>query len=95
LRFKEKGQFQGLFEAAELASAEISEAVAELVAPSPAWLAERLAFAPGMAALLDGFGTARDEVITTFRNRLEATRGSGRVALLARAYIGAVTVAHE
>jgi ubiquinone/menaquinone biosynthesis C-methylase UbiE len=95
LRFKEKEQFQALFAAAELPPAEISEVVGKLMAPSPAWLAERLAFAPGMAALLDGFGGARAEVVTAFRQRLEATRGSGGISLLARAYLGSVTVPHE
>jgi SAM-dependent methyltransferase len=92
LRFKEKENFQALFAAAGLPAAEISAVGGEIVAPSPAWLAERLAFAPGMAALLEGFGAARAEVITAFRKRLEA-RGSGRIALLARAYVGTVTVA--
>ena len=94
LRFKEKENFQALFAAAGLPAPEIAEVAGELVAPSPAWLAERLAFAPGMAALLEGFGAARAEVVTAFRKRLEA-RGSGRVALLARAWVGTVTVAHE
>src|SRR6516162_7240839 len=59
LRFKERAQFQALFAAAGLPSVEISEVTGELVAPSPAWLAERLAFAPGMAAFLEGFGGAK------------------------------------
>lgn len=95
LRFREKGQFEALFAAAALPAPEIVEVVGELVAPSAAWLAERLAFAPGMAALLDGFGAARAEVITAFRKRLEATRGSAAISLLARAYIGSVTVTHR
>ena len=94
LRFKDKENFQALFAAAGLPAPAIAEVAGELVAPSPAWLAERLAFAPGMAALLEGFGAARAEVVTAFRKRLEA-RGSGRVALLARAYVGTITVAHE
>ena len=94
LRFKEKDDFQALFAAAGLPAPEIAEVAGELVAPSPDWLAERLAFAPGMAALLEGLGAARAEVVTAFRKRLEA-RGSGPVALLARAYVGTVTVAHE
>jgi len=94
LRFKERGEFQALFAAARLPTAEISELTAELVAPSPAWLAERLAFAPGMAALLDGFGAAKAEVIAAFRRRLEAMRGAQRISLSARAYLGSVTVAH-
>jgi hypothetical protein len=94
LRFKEKENFQALFAAAGLPAPEIAEVAGELVAPSPAWLAERLAFAPGMAALLEGFGAARAEVITAFQERLEA-RGSGSVALLARAWVGTATVAHK
>jgi ubiquinone/menaquinone biosynthesis C-methylase UbiE len=94
LRFKEREEFQALFAAARLPTAEISEVTAELVAPSPAWLAERLAFAPGMAALLEGFAGARAEVIAAFRERLETLRGTGRISLSARAYLGSVTVAH-
>jgi SAM-dependent methyltransferase len=93
LRFKERDAFQALFAAAGLPTAEISEVTAELVAPSPAWLAKRLAFAPGMAALLEGFGGARDEVIAAFRKRLEMQRGAGPISLSARAHVGSVTVA--
>lgn len=95
LRFKEKAHFQALFAAAALPSVEISEVVGELVAPSPAWLAERLTFAPGMTALIHGFGVAKAEVLAAFRQRLEATRGSGRISLRARAYLGSVTVANN
>jgi SAM-dependent methyltransferase len=94
LRFREKQEFQALFAAAGLPTAQISEVGGELVAPSPAWLSERLAFAPGMAALLEGFGEARAEVIAAFRMRLETRRGAGRIALAARAYLGSVAVAH-
>jgi SAM-dependent methyltransferase len=93
LRFKEKDAFQALFAAAGLPPAAIAEVTAELVAPSPAWLAERLAFAPGMAALLEGFGGARAEVLAAFRKRLETLRGAGRISLSARAYVGSVSVA--
>ena len=93
LRFKERAEFQGLFAAAGLPTAEISEVSAGLVAPSPAWLAERLAFAPGMAAFLEGFGAARAEVIEAFRKRLEMLRGAGRISLAARAWLGSVAVA--
>jgi SAM-dependent methyltransferase len=93
LRFREKPEFQALFAAAGLPPAEIAAVSAELAAPSPAWLAERLAFAPGMAALLEGFGAAKSEVITAFRKRLETLRGTGRISLSARAYVGSVRVA--
>jgi SAM-dependent methyltransferase len=94
LRFKGEEEFRALFVAAGLPTVEISEVAAELVAPSPAWLSERLAFAPGMAALLEGFGGARAEVIATFRRRLETLRGAGPLSLAARAHLGSVTVAH-
>ena len=94
LRFKEKDAFQALFAAAGLPSAEIAEVAAELVAPSSDWLAARLAFAPGMAALLEGFGGAKTEVIAAFRERLETRRAAGRISLAARAYVGSVTVVH-
>lgn len=93
LRFREKQDFQALFAAASLPAAAISQVTAELVAPSPAWLSERLAFAPGMAALLEGFGAAKAEVIAAFRKRLEALRGTGRISLAGCAYVGSVTVA--
>jgi SAM-dependent methyltransferase len=93
LRFREREEFQGLFAAAGLPAAAISEVAAELVAPSPAWLAERLAFAPGMATLLEDFGDARAEVIAAFRQRLETLRGTGRISLAARGYLGSVAVA--
>jgi SAM-dependent methyltransferase len=94
LRFRERAEFQALFAAAGLPTVEISGVTAELVAPSPEWLAGRLAFAPGMAALLEGFGAAKAEVIAAFRNRLEAIRGAQRLSLSARAYLGSVTVTH-
>jgi ubiquinone/menaquinone biosynthesis C-methylase UbiE len=92
LRFKDKEEFQALFAAADLPAVDISEVVAELVAPSPSWLAERLAFAPGMAALLEGFGGAKAEVIEEFRKRLQTLRGAGPVSLSARAFLGSARV---
>jgi SAM-dependent methyltransferase len=92
LRFRERSEFEALFAAAGLPTAEISEVTAKLVAPSAAWLAERVSFAPGMTALLDGFGAAKAEVIAAFRTRLESMRGSQRISLSARAYLGSATV---
>jgi len=94
LRFREREEFHALFTAAGLPRAEISEVTAELMVPSAAWLAERLAFAPGMAALLDGFGAAKLEVIAAFRSRLEATRGAQLISLSGRAFLGSATVTH-
>jgi len=95
LRFKQREDFQALFAAAGLPSVEISEVAGELVAPSAVWLSERLAFAPGMSALLHGFGGAAAEVLAAFRDRLETQRGAGRISLAARACLGLVTVTHS
>jgi hypothetical protein len=46
-----------------------------------------------MAALLEGFGPAKAEVIAAFRKRLEAQRGTGRISLAGCAYVASVTVA--
>jgi len=92
LRFRDKEAFQALFAAAGLPRAEISDVTAQLAAPSPAWLADRLAFSPGMTELLDGFGGRKSEVLAAFRSRLESMRGSQLVSLSARAHMASVTV---
>ena len=94
LRFREREQFQALFAAAGLPAAQISHLGAELTAPSPAWLAERLDFAPGMTALLKGFGDARTEIIAAFRERLETRFGTDGLRLAARAWLGVATITH-
>lgn len=55
---------------------------------SSGWLADRIAFAPGMAALLGGFGDRKAGILDAFRARLEARFHSGPVELEARAFIG-------
>jgi SAM-dependent methyltransferase len=88
LRFKDKNQFQTLFDAAGLSAIEIDIAAASLKAPSPRWLTDRLAFAPGMAALLASFCPREAEVLAAFRARLERRFGGGEVELDAKAFIG-------
>ena len=58
------------------------------MAPSAQWLAERVAFAPGLAAMLAGFAEHAPEVLEAFRARLEMRFGKGPVALQAKAFIG-------
>ena len=94
LRFRERDEFEALFAAAGLPAVQISHLGADLTAPSPAWLAERLDFAPGMSALLTGFGSARTEIIAAFRERLETRRGTDGIRLAARAWLGVATITH-
>jgi SAM-dependent methyltransferase len=88
LRYREEGTFRALLEQGGLRDVVIERATATLAAPSPHWLAERIAFAPGMAALVARLGSQRDAVLAAFVDRLEATRGRGPIALQAVASIG-------
>jgi hypothetical protein len=45
-------------------------------------------FAPGMAAMLGGFGPRKSEVLAEFRKRLEKRFGDGPVILQAKAFVG-------
>ncbi|MFK5108465.1 hypothetical protein ACI394_28375, partial [Klebsiella pneumoniae] len=59
------------------------------------WLVDRLAFAPGMAALLASFGDAREHVLAHYLAQLERRFGDREVVLEAVAAIGIGTVAER
>jgi ubiquinone/menaquinone biosynthesis C-methylase UbiE len=95
LRFKDRDQFQALFEAAGLSGIAINTVAASLKAPSARWLADRVAFAPGMAAMLASFRPREAEILAAFRTRLERRFGDSEVELGARAFIGVAEVPAE
>jgi hypothetical protein len=66
----------------------IIRAEEHLRVPSARWLADRLAFAPGMAAMIDALGPDRVPVLDSFVATLERDQGKGEVALSAVAQIG-------
>jgi SAM-dependent methyltransferase len=88
LRFKDRADFRALLEAGGLRDVTIERVSGRLEAPGARWLAERLAFAPGMAALLGALGERREDVTAAFVERLEAAQGRGPVALEAVAFVG-------
>jgi SAM-dependent methyltransferase len=92
LRFQDRTRFQALFETAGLCEISINAVPAWLKAQSAGWLADRVAFAPGMAAMLGGFGSRKPEVLAAFRARLERRFGHGRVELQANVLIGVAQV---
>jgi SAM-dependent methyltransferase len=92
LRFKDKPQFQALFEMAGLPGVAINTVAASLKAPSACWLSDRVVFAPGMAAMLAGFRPHEAAVLAAFRGRLESRFGEGGVELGAMAFIGIAEV---
>ena len=93
LRYREAEDFRCLFRDAGLGDPAIETVTATLAAPSARWLADRLAFAPGMAATLDALGNHRAAVLATFAAKLEAKQGFGAVRLAGAAFVGYATVA--
>lgn len=88
LRYSDPAAFRALLASAGLAVEPIRRLEANLEAPSARWLAERLGFAPGLAALLAAQGEAREAVIARFCADLERDQGAGPVDLRAVAQLG-------
>jgi ubiquinone/menaquinone biosynthesis C-methylase UbiE len=88
LRYREEGDFRALFKAAGLSEPAIATMTAHLEAPSARWLSERIAFAPGMAAMMAGLGDRAPTVIRQLVGNLEARLGTGPVSLSGVAFIG-------
>jgi len=92
LRFQEFEAFHALFAEAGLEAIAIERVTASFPAPSARWLADRIAFAPGMAAMLKGYGARQAAILDAFVNRLESRFGNGPMELGARVFIGTATV---
>ncbi|HYS48205.1 MAG TPA: class I SAM-dependent methyltransferase [Xanthobacteraceae bacterium] len=88
LRFKDEAEFRTLLEGGGLRDVTIERVTGRLEAPGARWLAQRLAFAPGMAALLGMLGERREDVTAAFVERIEAAQGRGPIALAAVAFVG-------
>ena len=89
LRFCDGAAFSNLFGSAGLEVDGITRIEAALEAPSARWLSERLAFAPGIAALLAAQDEDRASVLARFVADLERDQGKGPIALRAVAFLGA------
>jgi ubiquinone/menaquinone biosynthesis C-methylase UbiE len=92
LRYRERADYEGLFRQAGFSSVEIKTITAHLRAPSARWLADRIAFAPGMAAMLAGLGALQPAAIEAFVTRLEGSQGTGPVSLAGVAFVGIAEV---
>jgi len=88
LRFRDEQAFRNLFEQAGLAVEAIAAIEEQWRLPSARWIAQHIAFAPGMAAMVEGLGADRAAVLDVFAAALERDQGKGEVALSAVAYIG-------
>jgi len=88
LRFIDEAAFRALLTEGGLRDVTIERVTRRLEAPGARWLADRLAFAPGMAALLAALSERRADVMAAFVERLEATQGKGPITLAAVAFVG-------
>ena len=92
LRYRAHADFAALFQHAGLTKPVIAVHAATLHAPSARWLAGRISFAPGMAAMLSGLGPDAAAVLSLLTANLEARLGHGPIALGGKAFVGTATV---
>ena len=63
-----------------------------LRAPSAVWLADRLDFAPGMAAMLNRLGRDKDAVKQRFVASVEGKQGRHAVEFCGKAFVATAAV---
>lgn len=90
LRFRDEPTFHRLLSNAALAVDTIVRVEEPWRIPSARWIADRIAFAPGMAAMVDALGFDRARILDTFVAALERDQGEGEVTMSAIAHIGVV-----
>lgn len=88
LRYAAESDFRELFARGGFSKVVIERVEARLEAPNARWLADRLAFAPGLDAMIEGLGGARETVIDQFVATLERDQGAGPIGLAAVAFVG-------
>jgi SAM-dependent methyltransferase len=86
LCYREEADFRALFTAGGLAKPRIENA--ELEAAATRWLAERLAFAPGMAVMIAGLGSRRAAVAQRFAEMLKSRHRLDPIRLKGLAFVG-------
>jgi SAM-dependent methyltransferase len=92
LRYREESNFRALFHAAGLAEPAFMTVTGRLEAPSARWLAARIGFAPGMAAMMHGLGGREAAVVARFVENLETRLGKGPIGLSGVVSIGTAQV---
>jgi SAM-dependent methyltransferase len=91
LRFRDEAVFRDLLTQAGLTVDAAIRVEERWRLPSARWLADHVAFAPGMAAMIGSLGADRQAVLDTFAAALERDQGQGEVTLGAVAQIGIAT----
>ena len=88
LRFRDEAALRRLLGDAGLSVEAIVRVEERWRMPSARWIADHIAFAPGMAAMVGGLGPDRVPVLDAFVAALERDQGRGQIALSAVAHIG-------
>jgi SAM-dependent methyltransferase len=88
LRFRDEAALHRLLADAGLMVGAIVRVEQRWRLPSARWIADRIAFAPGMAAMVGALGPDRARVLEAFVAALERDQGHGEVELSAVAHIG-------
>ena len=87
LRYVDPEVFKALMAGAGFAIEDVTTIEARWAVPSARWIAERLGFAPGLAAMLAALGPDRAAVLESFAATFEADNGAGRFWLGAVAHV--------
>jgi SAM-dependent methyltransferase len=88
LRFRDEAVLRRLLADAGLAVSAIARVEQRWRIPSARWLADHIAFAPGMAAMIGALGSDHRRVLDRFVAALEQDQGEGGVELFAVAHVG-------
>ena len=86
LRFCEAPAFRSLLNGAGLVVEDVVRLEEHWRLPSARWIADRIAFAPGMAAMAGSLGADHGQVLDAFVSALERDKGCGEIALTAVAH---------
>ena len=88
LRFRDEEAFRDLLSQSGLVVERVVRLEKRWCLPSARWIANHIAFAPGMSAMIDALGADRDRVLDSFVSTLERDQGRGEVFLTAVAQVG-------
>ena len=87
LRFRDEAALRALVQAGGMAVDAVARFEEWWRLPSARWIADHIAFAPGMAAMVGSLGTDRTPILDAFVAKLERDQGRGEVRLSAVAHI--------
>ena len=88
LRFRDEEAFRDLLSQSGLVVERVVRLEKRWCLPSARWIANHIAFAPGMSAMADALGADRARVLDSFVSTLERDQGRGEVFLTAVAQVG-------